>query len=102
LAKNHERDKGAIVAKHLLSIAALGDPVKSMQSLNDWYLQKEKDYSRFAAKYPMNGQLEEQRAKIDAMSKWCKDAEITHTPTIFINGYRMPENYRIEELKNIL
>jgi protein-disulfide isomerase len=70
--------------------------------LNDWYLPKEKDYNRFAAKYPMNGQLDKQGEKLDAMRKWCEEAEVTHTPTIFINGYRMPDNYRIDELKNIL
>ena len=36
------------------------------------------------------------------MSKWCKGAEITHTPTIFIHGKRLPENCSLNELKYIL
>ena len=36
------------------------------------------------------------------MKNWCDEAEITGTPTIFINGKRLPDNYRIDELKNIL
>jgi protein-disulfide isomerase len=50
----------------------------------------------------MNGEIKQQDAKIEAMSKWCEEAEITHTPTIFVNGHRLPENYNVGELKNIL
>lgn len=28
--------------------------------------------------------------------------EIRHTPTFFINGYKMPQNYRIKDLKAML
>ena len=60
-----------------------------------------KDYEVFAGKYPMNGELKEQENKLDAMKQWCDDAEITGTPTIFINGRRLPDTYSIDELKNI-
>jgi len=59
-------------------------------------------YESLAAKYPMNGKLKQQDAKIEAMRKWCDGAEIIFTPTIFVNGHRLPENYNVEELKNIL
>ncbi|HEV3251811.1 MAG TPA: vitamin K epoxide reductase family protein [Puia sp.] len=101
-AKNNKNDPAAIVVKHLLAIAAKGDATKTQQSLDDWYLLEQKDYEKFALKYPMNGELKQQDGKIEAMSKWCEDAEITHTPTIFVNGHRLPENYNIEELKNFL
>lgn len=89
-------------AKHLLAIAALGDPKLTQQALDDWYLAPKKDYAVFAARYPMNGGLEDQHQHIAAMEKWCNDASIAYTPTLFINGYQLPENYRIEELKYIL
>jgi uncharacterized membrane protein len=101
-ARNDETDPAAVVVKHLLAIAAEGDAAKTEQSLDDWYLPEEKDYEKFALKYPMNGELKRQDGEIEAMSKWCEDADITHTPTIFVNGHRLPENYNIEELKNIL
>ena len=61
----------------------------------------DKDYDVFAAKYPMGSKLEEQGSKIDKMKNWCDEAEITGTPTIFINGKRLPDTYRIDELKNL-
>jgi len=101
-ARNGEQDERTAVARHLLAIAAEGDSAKTRQALNDWYNAPEKVYGRFAAKYPMNGELKQQDAQIEAMAQWCAEAEIDHTPTIFVNGHRLPENYAIEELKNIL
>ena len=40
--------------------------------------------------------------KLETMGTWCTGAEITATPTIFVNGHRLPENYDIEELRYIL
>lgn len=100
--KNGEQDIEATVVKHLLAIAAEDNIKKTQQSLDDWYLADQKYYNLFATKYPLNSKLECQNAKIKAMSIWCDEAEITHTPFIFVNGYKLPENYSIEELKNIL
>lgn len=100
--RNNEFDKGRFVVKHLLAIAAEGNIKKTQLALDDWYLNVQKDYDLFATKYPMNGQLKEQEAKIDAMTQWCDSTYVTHTPTIFVNGFRLPENYKTEELKYIL
>lgn len=100
-ADNNENDKANKPVKHLLAIAARGNSEYTANALDDWYLADKKDYEVFAAKYPMNGKLKEQEEKIELMHKWCKDAEITGTPTFFINGKRLPETYNIKELKNI-
>ena len=99
---NSEKDKGSIVVKHLLAIAAEGNPFKTKLALDDWYLANKIDYNAFALKYVMNGESKAQASKLDAMSTWCKEAEIPHTPTVFVNGYLLPENYEVKELKNIL
>ncbi len=87
--------------KHLLAIAVKGNLQLTAQALDDWYLADKKDYDAFAAKYHMNGELNEQTEKIELMYKWCTDAEIVGTPTFFVNGKRLPETYNINELKNI-
>lgn len=101
-AKNDEHDPAMPVVKHLMAIASQNDSARTQQALDDWYLTTKKDYELFAAKYPMNGELKQQGEKIETMNAWCKEAEITGTPTIFVNGYRLPENYDVEELKYIL
>lgn len=101
-ASNEENDKRGIAAKHLLAINALQNSLQTQQALDDWYLADKKDYNIFAKKYPMNGELKQQERQIEEMSEWCKEAEITGTPTLFINGHRLPETYKIEELKFVL
>ena len=101
-ASNDKDDKRGIAAKHLLTINEKHNALKTQQSLDEWYLADDKDYEVFASKYPMNGELKQQEKQIDEMKDWCKEAEITFTPTIFINGHRLPEKYNIEELQFIL
>lgn len=101
-SKDSPSDPGGIVAKHLLAVAAKGDESKTKAALDDWYLSAKKDYSVFAGKYPLNGEVEAQSNNVQAMSKWCHDTNIAYTPTIFLNGKRLPDTYTIEELKNIL
>lgn len=100
-ATNNENDLGAKPVKHLLAVAANENLQLTEQALDDWYLPAKKDYDVFAAKYPMNGELQEHAGKLDMMKAWCEEAEIAFTPTIFINGRRLPETYSINELKNI-
>jgi uncharacterized membrane protein len=100
-ATNKVTDGANKPVKHLLAIAAAQNIHETEKALNDWYMAGKKDYEIFAAKYPMNGELKQQEPKIDLMKQWCDDAEITATPTIFINGRRLPETYNINELKNI-
>jgi len=50
----------------------------------------------------MNGELKEQRKSLNAMATWCQSEQIMHTPTIFINGYELPNEYQIEDLKLLL
>ncbi|WP_303317158.1 vitamin K epoxide reductase family protein [Flavivirga abyssicola] len=100
-AKADGKDANAKPVSHFLAIEAQGDIKKTQQALDDWYHAEQKDYEVFANKYPMNGELEKQYYKIKAMSTWCDVENITYTPTIFINGYELPEEYTVDDLKDV-
>ncbi|MBJ6367253.1 vitamin K epoxide reductase family protein [Snuella sedimenti] len=87
---------------HLLAIDSIGDKKLTQQALNDWYLTERKNYNAFAKKYPVNVSLNDQYNEIRAMEEWCKTENITYTPTIFVNGYELPKDYNIEDLKDVL
>jgi len=101
-ASNEVNDERGMVARHLLAISEKQNLLKTQQALDDWYLADKKDYKAFAEKYPMNGEIKEQEKQVEEMSQWCKEAQITGTPTFFINGKQLPETYSINELKYIL
>jgi uncharacterized membrane protein len=87
---------------HMLAIAELGNSEVVRKSLDEWYLKTVKDYSNFANKYPMNGEIAKQQGKIEAMDKWCNAMGIQFTPTFFVNGYQLPDVYSISDLKYFL
>ena len=87
---------------HLMGIASKGNTDHTRLALDDWYLPEVKDYAVFAEKHPLNSELEKQGDSVKAMEAWCIAENITHTPTIFINGYEMPGGYSVEDLKYVL
>ena len=100
---NDESHHAIKPTRHLMAIASDTANEKQIKKyLDDWYLPEKKDYELFAAKYPMNGELLDQGNKIEMMDKWCKATDITFTPTIFINGYQLPDAYTIEDLEYFL
>ncbi len=50
----------------------------------------------------MNGVLKQQDEKVEAMSTWFKETGIAFTPTFFVNGYQLPDIYKVGDLKYFL
>jgi uncharacterized membrane protein/thiol-disulfide isomerase/thioredoxin len=98
-ATNREDDIRSHPVKHLLAISESNDQIKIKEALDNWYLPTEKDYEAFSKKYPMNGELEKQGKKIEAMQVWCDKADIQFTPTFFVNGFELPGMYSVKDLK---
>lgn len=101
-ASGGDQDIKAPPVRHLLAIAGKGQEAMTKKALDDWYLSGQKDYQQFAAKYPLQEDLNGQNPKLESMHQWCEATGITFTPTIFVNGYQMPEMYQVSDLKYIL
>ncbi len=98
---NHDNDEKTKVSRHVTALSLLNDAKLLENALNDWYKQGSKKYETWAAQYPvtfnddMNVVTEKQKA-------WCELTEITFTPTILVNGYKLPDPYRLEDIKYLL
>jgi uncharacterized membrane protein len=101
-AADDDHDIRAQPVRHLLAIDQKQDATLTEQALDDWYLAEKKDYDAFAQKYPLNGELKKQGEKIKAMRDWCDKTDIQFTPTFFLNGYQLPSNYTVNDLKYFL
>jgi hypothetical protein len=101
-AGSDDRDQRAATTKHILAIAEKNDPGLTTAALNDWFLNSEKDFIAFSAKYPADTGAGTQKQKVEAMSEWCRKTNITFTPTIFLNGRQLPEHYTVADLKYFL
>jgi len=101
-ASGDNDDIKTLPVQHLLAIADKGDNLLTKKALNDWYLSKNKNYDIFANAYPMGDELISQIPQIKSMKDWCVKEEIQYTPTFFINGYQLPEQYNVSDLKYFL
>jgi uncharacterized membrane protein len=100
-ASNTDEDIRTPVSRHLMALNELPDKTIVKRALHDWYEQKQKDYTEWAKVYPV--QLNEANYyKLERQNEWCKMAEVTFTPTMLLNGYRLPDLYRIPDLKYML
>lgn len=62
--------------------------------LKEWYGQKDKDYESFREKYTISETLIEQQGhKLELLMDWCTKNKIEYTPTFFINGHHLPDDY---------
>jgi protein-disulfide isomerase len=85
--------------RHFLSLAEMKNSKLLKSALDDWYLTEKKDYTLFDKKYPLSSSKDEINKQIESMNNWCELNEITYTPTYFVNGFRLPEEYEIADLK---
>ncbi|WP_412467248.1 thioredoxin domain-containing protein [Pedobacter sp. KLB.chiD] len=98
---DHEDDDRTKVSRHISALTTLNNAQLVEDALNDWYMQKTKQYNDWAVKYPVNfdtavnGITEKQK-------QWCEMAEISFTPTILVNGYKLPEPYTLEDIKYLI
>jgi hypothetical protein len=71
--------------------------------ITDWF--DTKDIHGFSLKYSIHkwgldrNNIKEQLAWHD---NWVQLANITHTPTLFLNGYEMPDTYSVDDLKAMI
>jgi uncharacterized membrane protein len=101
-AKADQNDYRALPVAHFFEIISQdGSDGNILEVLADWYNAKNKDYEAFAQKYPVTVDFERHKPKLAAMEDWCDQEDIRFTPTYYVNGRRLPENYEIEDLKDI-
>lgn len=99
---NDKDDEKKFPVKHFLALNQLGDIKLLQEAMDYWYLNEDRNYSTLQRLYPVTEYLlMEQESKIGAMRDWCKRAEISYTPTFFINGRELPNSVELNDLKEL-
>ncbi|QXV65617.1 thioredoxin domain-containing protein [Mucilaginibacter sp. 21P] len=100
-ASNYDGDIKTPVTRHFMALADQKDEAAVKLALHDWYEQKQKSYEAWANKHPVTLN-ENQFYKLEKQRAWCDMADIKATPTILVNGHRLPDAYRIQDIKYLL
>ncbi|WP_431293128.1 thioredoxin domain-containing protein [Pedobacter sp. P26] len=98
---DHDNDEKTKVARHISALTKLNDTALVERALSDWYTQTVKKYEHWAKKYPVHFDHEID-VVIQKQKDWCEMAEISFTPTILVNGYKLPVPYRLEDIKYLI
>jgi uncharacterized membrane protein len=95
-----DNDRQKQFFKHLLALQKT-DEKQVESALHDWYSQDYQKLENWKIKYPANSIIDDKIELLEQVN-WCKLNEIQGTPTFFINSYKLPENYRLKDLKYVL
>lgn len=69
------------------------------EAISEWFDGKFTDAEEFKKKYPVSQEnTQRNRDNAKAMAQFCEAMEITATPTMYINGNQLPDNYRTGDL----
>ena len=91
-------DIGMNPVRHFLALYRKGKARAVKPALDDWYLNKNKDYSKFASRFPIETPLTDQDDYLKAMHSWTELNQITFTPTYFFNGRQLPSQFGLKDL----
>ncbi len=84
------------VARHLLALDA---EHLASDFLTNWYDDKRKDYAEWATHNPIKSELIMYDQIVDQHCAWCKQTKVEATPTLFVDGYVLPELYELNSLR---
>jgi len=101
ITRSYATDIDHEVVNHFIALKSGRSEVKLKKAINGWYDQKKKNYELWKKDYPATEPI----VAFDALSKqneWCRIAGINSTPSIFINGRRLPAIYQPDDVKYIL
>ena len=90
-------DKRGIVAKLILSLPIY----RQAEALHQWYENEERSIEKWQKQLGVIGNKNTE-STISQHQVWCETAKIEATPTLFLDGYKMPELYRIGDLRGVL
>ena len=99
---NNENDESGLVAKHFIALYQNAGAEMAVKAMHLWYGTKGKSWEQLQTLYPRNGApTKAEENQLDDMHHWNTAADITHTPTIYMNGHRLPEQYTLAQLQNM-
>ncbi|MGB8191863.1 MAG: vitamin K epoxide reductase family protein, partial [Chitinophagaceae bacterium] len=91
------------VAEHMIKLYAERGHEKSLKIFKDWYASENKNAGEWIKMHPS---IENDSSKVQqimqAHADFCHTAQIHETPTLYLNGHLLPEQYTIDDIRFLL
>jgi hypothetical protein len=100
LSDASDKDDRSRVGRHMISLSREGNQSRLRESIRDWYAQgSDRKYQRWAEKFPVDMYLDS-GSVLEKHKKWCAETNISSTPTFLINGNKLLNPYKLEDIEN--
>lgn len=66
---------------------------------SQWFAGGKLDKDAFIVKYPFNLTADDVIKEFEKHLQWKSETKLAATPTVLVNGYKLPDNYQIEDLR---
>ena len=83
-----------------LFAACLDDKTSStLQILSDWFEEGKPQKDDYFKEMGLNMENPEIEAEFERHTAWKEKTKLRGTPTVLVNGYQVPETYKVEDLR---
>lgn len=81
-------------------VSGVEDRPSQWRLFNEWFSNEKKDLEEWAKRHGLSATT--LPYKDELLREWLAGADVKATPTIFVNGYRLPAPYRLEDIKYLI
>ena len=90
------------VNRYLIAACLQKDKETAKQIFRDWFEKGKELEEKFFDTFNLNINTKEVEYEFKRHEKWRAKTGIRGTPTVIVNGYELPDNYKIEDLRLFL
>ena len=98
---NDDNNEYTKFSKHITALSLVENRKYIEIALSDWYYKCDRKYELWGPKYPVSITTKVKNVT-EKRNSWCELTETYFTPTIFVNGYKLMDPYRLEDIKYLL
>lgn len=84
--------------RYLISVYQNGGQQKAYEIFSRWYAGEKRDYEAIVKQYKENIQTSDVERELKKHLAWREKSGLVATPTILVNGYKLPDEYLLEDL----
>jgi protein-disulfide isomerase len=98
---DNKEDKKLKASQQILKLLQGTSIAQKRRILHDWY--QEMNLDSFLQLYSLNEKAKDNIIEtIKLHEHWSEEAKIQFTPSIFINGYELPKQYKADDLRQLI
>jgi uncharacterized membrane protein/thiol-disulfide isomerase/thioredoxin len=86
------------MTRQLMSVYVRNEPNEANRILSEWFESTKSNYKAFFELYGANAEDPAAVEEFGKHERWHKESGFNATPTLLVNGYKLPKNYKVEDL----